>query len=106
MTDEHLTREAVLAAIDLEANILTHLLCYRCERHFEQHSESTITDVDLWSRDAATRAMQAGWRFVAPEDCLSCLFRPLQRLTTRSSEQRLAIGPVPSFGLDLASLCR
>ena len=29
-----------------------------------------------------------------------------QHLTTRSSEQRLAVGSVPSSGLDLASLCR
>ena len=73
MTDEPPIREAELTAIDLEANILTHLLCYRCERHFEQHSESTITDVDSWSRDAATRAMQAGWRFVAPQAlCPTC----------------------------------
>ena len=29
-----------------------------------------------------------------------------RRLTTRSSEQRLAVEPVPSSSLDLASLCR
>ena len=63
MTEEPVARDAELSAIALEADILTHLLCYRCERHFEQHSESTIADVDLWSHDVATRAMRAGWRF-------------------------------------------
>ena len=67
MTGEHSTKEVELAAIDLEANILTHLLCYRCERHFEQQSESSIADIDGWSRDAATRAMETGWRFADRE---------------------------------------
>jgi hypothetical protein len=46
-----------------EANILTHLLCFVCERHFEQQSESPIEDVDVWSHDVARRAIRAGWRF-------------------------------------------
>ena len=75
MTDEAASRQAELEAIALDADILTHLLCYRCERHFEQHSEGSISDVDLWSHDAAARAMRVGWRYLEREvvcpDCLA-----------------------------------
>jgi hypothetical protein len=52
-----------LEAIATEANVLTHLLCFICERHFEQFSEATTADVDAWSHDVAARALRAGWRF-------------------------------------------
>ena len=64
MNQEFFIRDSELDLMDLDANILTHLLCYKCELHFEEFSESQTENVHLWSRDVATRAMQAGWRYV------------------------------------------
>jgi len=62
-----------LESMASEADILTHLLYYQCERHFEQASESEIQDVEAWSLDAARRAMRAGWHFAASKIyCPAC----------------------------------
>ena len=76
MTDQAPSWHTELESIALDADILTHLLCYRCERHFEQHSESDISDVGRWSHEAATRAVRAGWRYLEREVvCPDCLAR-------------------------------
>ena len=63
MADKTPVASGELESIATEASVLTDLLCYECERHFEQASESTIEDVDAWSHDVAARAMHAGWHF-------------------------------------------
>ena len=74
MNNDFHSESAELEGMDLDANILTHLLCYKCERHFEQFSESKIEDVHHWSRDVSIRAMQAGRHFVDCEIlCPDCL---------------------------------